>query len=235
MKTRMIMAAVAAGLTVMASWAAEPAQEVQNAASKLAEKESYSWTATTKLGGESRFEPRPWQGKTAGESGTIITTTGRDDQEIKVAIQGEKRWMKTDEGWQSLAELAQGEQGGRGGFMARLMRDYKLPVEEAKNLAAKTTNLKKEGNAYIGELTKEGARDLVMRGFRRGQSDDQGPNVTGTTKFWVKDGVLSKYEYNVKGKLRFGQDGREFDLDRTTTVEIKDAGSTQVEWPAELK
>ena len=116
MKTRMIMAAVAAGLTVMASWAAEPAQEVQNAASKLAEKESYSWTATTKLGGESRFEPRPWQGKTAGESGTIITTTGRDDQEIKVAIQGEKRWMKTDEGWQSLAELAQGEQGGAAGF-----------------------------------------------------------------------------------------------------------------------
>lgn len=179
-----------------------------------------------------QFEPRPWHGKT-DQSGTLITTTGRNDQEIQVAMKGDKRWMKTDEGWQNLEDLAQAGQGQRGGFMARLMRDYKLPAEEAKILAEHTTALKKEGDVYSGQLSKEGARELVMRGFRRPGTD--GPDVSGTSKFWVKDGLLSKYEYNVKGKLQFGQDGREFDLDRTTTVEIKDVGSTKVELPADLK
>ena len=210
--------------------AAESNEPVKAAAQKLAEKGNYSWTSTTKW---AQFEPRPWNGKT-DKSGALITTTGRDDQEIQVAIKGDRRWMKTDQGWEDLEELAQAGQGQRGGFMARIMRAYKLPAEEAKLLAESTTDLKKEGDVYSGKLTKEGARELVMRGFRQQQQGD-GPDVTGSTKFWVKDGQLSKYEFNVQGKMQFGQDGREFDLDRTTTVEIKEVGSTKVELPSDLK
>lgn len=213
--------------------AAEAEEAVKTAAQKLAEKGNYSWTSITKMGGGSQFTPRPWNGKT-DKSGTLITTTGRNDEEIQVAVKGDKRWMKTEGEWQNLEELAQGEQGQRGGFMARMMRDYKLPAEEAKFLAENSTGLKKDGEAYTAQLSKEGAQALVMRGFRR-PGGDQGPDVKGTAKFWTKEGVLSKYEYNVQGKLQFGQDGREFDLDRTTTVEIKDAGATKVELPADLK
>ena len=52
-------------------------------------------------------------------------------------------------------------------------------------------------------------------------------------KFWVKDGVLSKYEYTVKGTVSFNGNDRE--VDRTTTIEIKDVGSTKVTVPEEAK
>ena len=52
-------------------------------------------------------------------------------------------------------------------------------------------------------------------------------------KFWLKEGVLSKYEVKVKGTVSFN--GNEFDNDRTTTVEIKDVGSTKVEVPSEAR
>src|SRR5206468_4731839 len=50
---------------------------------------------------------------------------------------------------------------------------------------------------------------------------------------WVKDGVLAKYEFKVQGTMSFN--GNDVDIDRTTTVEIKDVGSTKVELPDEAK
>ncbi len=52
-------------------------------------------------------------------------------------------------------------------------------------------------------------------------------------KFWIQDGALTKYEVNVQGKVTAGD--RETEVNRTTTVEIKDAGSTKLEVPAEAK
>ena len=52
-------------------------------------------------------------------------------------------------------------------------------------------------------------------------------------KFWIKDGTLTKYEFNVQGKVTAGD--RDTDVNRTTTVEIKDAGTTKLEVPAEAK
>ena len=55
----------------------------------------------------------------------------------------------------------------------------------------------------------------------------------GTATFWTKDGALSKYSYNVKGTVSFNNNDR--DVDRTTTVEIKDVGTTTVTIPEEAK
>jgi len=52
-------------------------------------------------------------------------------------------------------------------------------------------------------------------------------------KFWVKDGVLSKYQYNVQGTMNIGGNDRE--INRTTTVEIKDVGTTKLTVPDEAK
>jgi hypothetical protein len=49
----------------------------------------------------------------------------------------------------------------------------------------------------------------------------------------VKDGQLAKYEYHVQGNMSFN--GQDREINRTTTVEIKDVGSTKVEIPAEAK
>ena len=45
--------------------------------------------------------------------------------------------------------------------------------------------------------------------------------------------MLSKYEYHVTGTRSFN--GNEFNIDRTTTVEIKDVGSSKVDVPEEAK
>jgi hypothetical protein len=52
-------------------------------------------------------------------------------------------------------------------------------------------------------------------------------------KFWLKDGALSKYQFNVKGTMSFNGNDRE--IDRTTTVEIKDVGTTKLTVPEEAK
>ena len=52
-------------------------------------------------------------------------------------------------------------------------------------------------------------------------------------KFWIKDGLLTKYEFKVQGKVTIG--GNDRDVDRTSTVEIKDVGSTKVDVPDEAK
>jgi hypothetical protein len=52
-------------------------------------------------------------------------------------------------------------------------------------------------------------------------------------KFWIQDGVLTKYEFKVTGKVNFN--GNDRDVDRTTTVEIKDVGATKVEVPDDAK
>ena len=54
-----------------------------------------------------------------------------------------------------------------------------------------------------------------------------------TVHFWVKDGVLSKLQYEVSGTVNFRGEDRE--IDRTTTVEIKDVGATTIEVPEEAK
>ena len=45
--------------------------------------------------------------------------------------------------------------------------------------------------------------------------------------------MLTKHESEVSGKATF--EGNERDVDRTTTTEIKDVGSTKVEVPEEAK
>ena len=59
-----------------------------------------------------------------------------------------------------------------------------------------------------------------------------GPEISGAkgfVRFWVKDGVLPKYEVKVQGRVSFNGNDRE--VDRTRTIEIKDIGSTKVKAP----
>jgi hypothetical protein len=237
--------ALVAGSSLVAL--AAPKDEVADAAKKLSDAQNYSWKSTTEMaGGQGGRFGGPTEGKTEKGGFTHITMT-RGDNTIEVVRKGDKGAVKTQDGWQSFEELqqnaGQGGQGqGRGRFMGAMLRNLRLPAEEATNLAGKTKELKKDGDAYAADLTEEGAKDLMtFRGARRGNNGGGQGNFTppeptnakGTVKFWVKDGQLSKYEYNVKGTMSFG--GNDIDVDRTTTVEVKDVGSTKVDVPAEAK
>jgi hypothetical protein len=122
---------------------------------------------------------------------------------------------------------------GENEWIARRLKAFKAPATEADDLAAKVKELKKsDGGLYSGDLTEAGIKEIFARG-RRTATDPK--NTKGWAKFWVKDGLLVKYEYNLQGTIIVGDDQREIELNRTTTVEIKDVGSTKIPLPEEAK
>ena len=81
-------------------------------------------------------------------------------------------------------------------------------------------------------MTDEGAKSLILF-VRRACGGYSSSKASGSVKFWVKDGQLAKYQYKVQGTVTFNGEDRE--VERTTTVEIKDVGTTKVEVPDEAK
>lgn len=222
-------------VTVMAgSLLAADSDAVKEAVKKLAAEKNYSWKTTVAVPeGAGRFRPGPTEGKTDKDGYTWLSMTRGDNTSLAV-LKGDKGAAKMQEGWESLTDLAADDQPGPRMFMARMMRSFKVPAAEAGDLAGKTKELKKDGDVYAGDLTEEAAKSLLT--FRGGRTGGQGPqasNGKGSAKFWLKDGNLTKYEYTVKGTVNFG--GEDRDVERITTVEIKDVGTTKVEVPEEAK
>ena len=84
---------------------------------------------------------------------------------------------------------------------------------------------------YSSDLTEEAAKQLLSFGRPGGGGGPEISNAKGSARFWVKDGVVSKFDFKVQGKVSFN--GTDRDVDRTTTVEIKDVGTTKVTVPDE--
>ena len=220
---------------------AMPKGEVTAAALALGNSANYSWhTVIASPGGGGRFNG-PTDGKTEKAGYTFITMT-RGDNTTEAVLQGTNGAVKTpDNGWETLAELAKdtGNGNGNGGFnpnafLARALTNYKTPDAIVTNLVDKVAALKIDGDAYAGDLTEDGAKSLLSMGRRPGGG--AGPDISnakGSVKFWLKDGLLVKYELKVSGTVSFN--GNDRDVDRTTTVDIKDVGTTKVEVPDEAK
>ena len=230
MKKQIVIMALTAFAGSLLAAEAGSKDEVLNAAKKLGEKDSYSWKTTVAVPESVQFKPGPTEGKTEKDGFTCVKMSfgGKTTELVK---KGDKVAFTNQDGeWQAPAD-AEGEQGP-GRFMAGMARNFKPPTAQAADVAGATKELKKEGDVYAGDLTEQGAKELMR--FRRGGGN--GPEIKdakGSAKFWIKDGVLAKYEYKVTGSMNFN--GNDIDVDRTTTVEIKDVGSTKVEVPEGAK
>ena len=99
-------------------------------------------------------------------------------------------------------------------------------------LASKLEEAERE--AVIGDLTESGVKDLFAK-LRRRETGPTPQGAKGWAKFWITDGVLSKYQFKIQGKLTSASGEREAEINRTTTVEIKDIGSTTVKVPDDAK
>jgi len=231
---------ILSGLTALAAGAllaadATPKEEITQAAKKLGDKPNYSWRTTITVPEEAQFKPGPSDGKTEKDGFTWVGMSFFDNQ-MQAVMKGSKGALTDQDGaWRSLEELEKEEGPGR--FGAMIVRNIKTPAKEAAQLAAavkalKKEEIKKEENLYSGDLTEEGA--AAMQRF--GPPGSPGPTVSdakGSVKFWLKDGLLTKYEFKLKGTIKFNEN--EFPNDRTTTVEIKDVGKTKLEVPDEAK
>jgi hypothetical protein len=206
---------------------AAPKDDVVNAARKLAET-SYAWKSTAEPAGG--FNGGPTEGKT-DKAGLIYVSMTMRDNAIEIVKQGAKGAFKGEEGWQSVSEAANAEGPGR--FIGMMADGLTAPAAEVQDLAAKATELKMADGVISGDLPEDVAKSVVMP-FKFPGGD--GPTVSGakaSVKFWVKDGVLAKYEVKTQGKVSFN--GNDRDIDRTTTTEIKEVGTTKVELPDDAK
>lgn len=232
MKTNILLGAALLLAGSLGAADSSPKDEVTNAGKKLGENANYSWKTTFTVPEGSRWRPGPTEGKTEKGGATHLTMTFGDNTS-QAFLKGDKGAVTNpDGGWQSLAELENAEGPGR--FWARMLKGFKTPAAQAEELLADTKELKKEGEVYSGELTEEGAKFLLT--FRPRSGGGEGPtakDAKGSVKFWIKDGLLTKYESKVTGKVTFNDNER--DVDRTTTTEIKDVGTTKLEVPEEAK
>ncbi len=218
-----------------------PKDDVVAAAKKLADKGNYSWKTTMDLGPDSPFTPGPTEGKVEKGGLTWLSTSFQDNTMEGYMKDTNHIAVKTEEGWQSLSEVGGG--GGGGGFgnpgmmIARRLQNLRTPVSEIEDLVSKVKELKKDGDVYSSDLTEAGAQSLLTFGFGGGRRGGQAPppatNAKGSVKIWIKDGTITKYETKASGKREF--QGEEREMQRNTTVEIKDVGTTKINAPDEAK
>jgi hypothetical protein len=213
----------------MSLWAADPGPgtEVAGAAKKLEQAANYSWKTVVEFGNFTGTT----EGKAAKDGGVWLSMSFGDNT-TEALRQGDKWAVKrSDHEWQSLKELESESQGPER-FLVRRLQNFKTPTAEAGEIIEKLKEVKKDGETYSGELTEEGAKDLLSFGPRRANAPDP-KDAKGSAKIWTKDGAMVKYELKLQGKITFN--GEERDVDRTTTVEFKDVGSTKIEAPEAAK
>jgi len=200
-------------------------EDVQAAAKKLADAPNYSWTTTTEGG----FGAGASEGKTQKDGLTLLNMKFGDN-DVQIVIKGDKAAIKGQDGWTSAKDAADAQGPAR--FMSRMAQNFKAPAAQAEDLAGKASDLTKSEDAYAGTLGEEAVKALMARRGAGGNAP-QISKAKGTVKFWTKDGALARMTFNVQGTMTINNEDR--DTNRTTTIEIKDVGSTKVEIPAEAK
>ena len=205
--------------------------DITNAVKQLGEKPNYSWRTTIVVPEDAQFKPGPADGKTEKEGITWVSMSFFDNK-MQAVVKGSKGALTDQEGaWKSIEELEKEEGPAR--FGAMIVRNIKTPAKEAAQLASAVKEIKKEENFYSGDLTEEGAAAMQKFGPSGGSDGPTVNEAKGSVKFWLKDGALTKYEFKLKGTIKFN--GNEFPNDRTTTVEIKEVGTTKLDLPEDAR
>jgi len=196
-----------------------PQDDILAAAKKLGDAGGYSWKANRE---GSRFWRGVVEGKVRKDGAVLVTNPGREDTTYQTAFQGEKSAAQTQDGWQSLSELENEEGFGR--FLAFGLRRFQSPAAEIATWTTNAASLELADGVYTGTLKPESAQTML----RFGQTEVRNP--AGSFKVWIKDGLVSKYELNLKGNMTFNDN--EVNIDRATKIEISNIGKTTFEFPA---
>jgi hypothetical protein len=215
---------------------ATPKDTVTSAAAALGGQANYSWHSTVASAGGNRRFTGPTDGKTEKGGYTWLSMVRGDSTNLAV-FKGTNGAINTpDNGWQSFTEASADDGGGFNPrtFLVRMLQNFKTPDQQAAMLANQAAALKMDTNGISGDLTEDGAKAMLM--FGRPSAGTDGPTVSnakGSVTFWVTDGKLVKYQFHVSGTISFN--GNDRDVDRTTTIEITDVGTTKIVVPDDAK
>ena len=208
---------------------ADPKRELTNAVQALRDKTNYSWTSTTVPNGErSPWLQGPLNGKTE-KNGDTYFAFSIEGNLVEAAFRGTRSAIRTDSAWETPPELT-----GDRLWLATRLRDFKAPAAEAEEMLNKGRNLRRNTDgSWAADLTAEVVKALLAERSRSGTQEGGPTETKGSVKFWVRNGLLEKYEYNLQGKIIVPDYRQEFAVNRTTTVEIKSVGSTRVVLPTD--
>jgi hypothetical protein len=198
--------------------------DVKGAAQKLAAADNYSWTQSV----EGTLSPPPSSHGMTEKDGFTYLKFAIRDKTVEAYVKNGKGAIKAQDGWQSLDEAAKGSGNPPGSFLVGRVQSLRIPAAEAEDLAGNAKDLTKTEDVYAGDLTEDGAKRLLSGGH-----PSEARNAKGSVKFWIKDGVLTKYQIKIQGTVKILDN--DIDLDRTVTVEIQDVGKSKVTVPDEAQ
>ncbi len=221
--------------------------DAQAAIKKLADAPNYSWSSAV-TGGRGNQQPVEYKTEKAGYS-TFTAAGFQGGDSTDIVMKGDKAVAKMTDGWKSSTELQKASDeaaaggGGGGGFGPEFIvllriNNFNAPATQAKALLEKAANVKKAGDTYTADLAEANAKDLLS--FRRpgAAAAANTPQIAvkdakGTLKLTVKDGMLSKMEIHLTGTRNFND--QDTPVDQTTTLTIKDVGTTKITVPDDAK
>jgi hypothetical protein len=233
------------------AWAADDKETLQQALSKVAALDSYSFK------GETEFNSPFGAGAPGGQ---VPTLDGKYQKDTGLYIKSDKGdvFRKGDRvlvkqgaagEWTDLANFQPptppagdpAKPRARGGaMMGKLMlRNLKAPHEELKDLAKGFKSVKKDEKTekigdvdcfqYSGDLSEEAMRSSPL-GRILTQFGGANASVNGTARVWVDtQGNVVIYETVTKATVEF--QGNQIDFSLTRRSEITDANKTKVEVP----
>ncbi|MSU24079.1 MAG: hypothetical protein EXS32_09700 [Opitutus sp.] len=224
---------------------------------------SYDITGQTNLAGPGDFSLVDLPMVAAVRRRVPSRGSANSDNQVTAIYTGDEKYViQTPDGWKKPDELSQtsrGEStnqrggsagGGFGGKRGRrgagggergpvppysnLQTSLSRPHEEIGIIIAGYTDIKTEGDVVSGTLSEISARLLLVHA---GQSEVTPLRASGTFRLWITNGVLTKYELKLEGRLAVitRGDRREVDVHETATTQLKDVGKTKFEVPDEAR
>lgn len=262
---RKILLGGAALLASAAIVMADAKDDVKAAADKINAAPNYSFTSTRANagggggggGGGRGFGGGATEGKVDKTDGiSWLSSPGRGGTTAEYLIKGDVVLIKGDSGWMTPDELAAANGGGGGGgggggfnfgaMIAQRMAAMKDPIATGESNLDQLTNFQKTDDGYTADMPEDMVKTQLTalgRGRRGGGGGGGGgappaPTITndkGSYAFTIgSDGSLSKIAIHVTGTIDNGN-GNPRDIDSTTTIEIKDVGSTTIDIPDDAK
>jgi hypothetical protein len=251
---KLVLPAIAAALAV-ANTRATPLDDVAVAAQRLADAANYSWASNEKTLRGPITMATSVKGATERDGFTVAKKTmnnprGSDYVEDTVYWGTQVAYLRNGS-WKTEQELraaAGGRSGvtvvgngiGKSGRAVGVMTatsqndappSASRPAQMILWILAQVKNVTVSGDAFIVDLSYDYIA-RVMRGNGRNGPLVVSPNSTGSAKFWINGGVIAKYQIQIKASYENSDAPA---AERTTTVEIKNVGSTDVAVSAEAR
>jgi hypothetical protein len=234
---------------------ADDKDDVANAAKKVAELKSFSFSVESKTegsgfggggggGGGGGPQSFKYEGKFQKDVGQMITTDTMEFVKIGTITAQRPRgdWRVVEDNPQGGGGGGGGQRGrGMGGFFGQRgapsgpgedLADFGTKLDKCK----KTDKSEKVGDAdcsiYEGALTVDAAKAFMP--MSRMLDRMGGGDVSGTAKIWIDgDGRLVKYELTTK--LEADVQGNAVSMSQTRTVTLSGVNDTKVEIPEAAK